>query len=146
MANPKVRPFLHFYPEDTRGRLLAEARQAARWVHEVADDVLTPMIRVASGQDYYIYEPAMLDSGEVCMPVRWFTRMARGKYEWYAKAWRMQAVTSECAVGWRVISCEDYEVAASDLLKNFPTLQGDADYHGLPDPSKILGRKLSPEH
>lgn len=141
MANPKVRPYLHFYPEDTRGRLLAEARQAARWVHEVADEVLTPMIRLPSGQDYYIHEPAMLDSGEVCLPVRWFTRMVGGKFEWYAKAWRMEAIASEHAVGWQVIACNNYEVAAADLLKNFPTLKADADYHGLPNPSSILGER-----
>ena len=139
MANPKVRPYLYFYPEDTRGQLLAEARQAARWVHEVADEVLTPMIRLSSGHDYYIHEPAMLDNGDVCMPVRWFTRMVSGKPQWYAKAWRMEAVVQEHGSGWRVTACDEYEIAAGQLLKNFPQLQAPAEHYSIPDPSHLLG-------
>ncbi|KAF9808715.1 hypothetical protein IEO21_07777 [Rhodonia placenta] len=62
MANPRVRPHLHFYPEDRGERPLAEARQAARWLHEMPNELLTPMARVRN-QDYYIYEPAMLVNG-----------------------------------------------------------------------------------
>ncbi|KAE9383713.1 hypothetical protein BT96DRAFT_772206, partial [Gymnopus androsaceus JB14] len=61
MANPEVRPKLHFYPEDS-GEHLSEARQAERWLHEAPDDLLTPMARIRD-QDYYIYEPAMLSDG-----------------------------------------------------------------------------------
>ncbi|EED83857.1 predicted protein [Postia placenta Mad-698-R] len=64
MANPRVRPHLHFYPEDHGERPLAEARQAARWLHEMPNELLTPMARVRN-QDYYIYEPAMLVNGVI---------------------------------------------------------------------------------
>ncbi|KAK6977422.1 hypothetical protein R3P38DRAFT_3334959 [Favolaschia claudopus] len=37
MANPRVRPHLHFYPEDS-GTKLSEARQAQRWLHELPDE------------------------------------------------------------------------------------------------------------
>ncbi|EED83930.1 predicted protein [Postia placenta Mad-698-R] len=62
MANPRVRPHLHFYPEDRGERPLSEARQASRWLNEIPHDLLTPMARVRH-HDYYIYEPAMLVDG-----------------------------------------------------------------------------------
>ncbi|KAJ7133509.1 hypothetical protein C8R44DRAFT_829315 [Mycena epipterygia] len=45
MANPKVRPHLHFYPEDS-GPKLSEARQGQRWLKELPDDRTTPMVRI----------------------------------------------------------------------------------------------------
>ncbi|KAK7027831.1 hypothetical protein R3P38DRAFT_3315357 [Favolaschia claudopus] len=98
MANPRVRPHLHFYPEDS-GEKLSEARQGERWLHELPDEQTTPMVRI-SAQDYYIYEPAMLDSaeGEFCLPIRWFTRGG----EFFAKCWRMVAMSTDTVSGWHV--------------------------------------------
>jgi hypothetical protein len=97
MANPKVRPHLKFYPEDSKGHL-SEARQGRRWLHEADDDQITPMARLGR-QDYYIHEPAMLRDGLFCVPVRWFTV---GEVL-FAKCWKMEAVSSDVGEVWRVV-------------------------------------------
>ncbi|KIK49825.1 hypothetical protein GYMLUDRAFT_253531 [Collybiopsis luxurians FD-317 M1] len=51
MANPKVRPKLHFYPEDS-GNFLSEARQAERWLKEAPDNLLTPMALASFASQY----------------------------------------------------------------------------------------------
>ena len=146
MANPRVRPFLHFYPEDTGGRVLAEACQAKRWLEEVAPELLTPMLRLGN-HDFYIHEPAMLDDGSVCMPVRCFNRVTpSGEREWYAKCWRMEVVLagpqsgqSENGDGWRVIE-DVFETRAERFLKTFEELERDhGTYSNLPSPSNIRG-------
>ncbi|KAK7007081.1 hypothetical protein R3P38DRAFT_3325555 [Favolaschia claudopus] len=88
MANPRVRPHLHFYPEDS-GEKLSEARQGERWLHEIPDEQTTPMVRIST-HDYYIYEPAMLDSaaGEFCI--------------FFAKCWRMVPISTDAVCGWHV--------------------------------------------
>jgi len=133
MANPKVRPHLKFYPEDSQKRL-SEARQARRWLHEVADDEITPMARLGE-QDYYIHEPAMLRNGECCVPVRWFTIGDVLS----AKCWKMTVVSSDIGRGWRITQCDDYSVTHTQFLKNFPELCNDHSRYGLPHPSQILG-------
>ena len=40
MCNPRVRPFTHFYPEDT-GPNLSEARQGTRWLNELRPEETT---------------------------------------------------------------------------------------------------------
>ncbi|KAF7333089.1 hypothetical protein MVEN_02374000 [Mycena venus] len=97
MSNPKVRPHLEFYPEDT-GKLIEEARQGKRWLEEIPSAQTTPMARIGM-QDYFIHEPAMLTNGKFCMPIRWF---ARGKIL-FAKCWDLAVVTTEKGQNWRVI-------------------------------------------
>jgi hypothetical protein len=134
MANPKVRPHLKFYPEDSK-KHISEARQARRWLYEVADDEITPMARLGQ-QDYYIHEPAMLRDGKCCMPVRWFTV---GELL-FAKCWKMEAVSSDIGQGWRIVQHNDYSVPHTEFLKTFPELCEDADSrYGLPHPSRIIG-------
>ncbi|KAF7335506.1 hypothetical protein MVEN_02204400 [Mycena venus] len=91
MANPRVRPHLSFYPEDS-GPRLSEAHQGERWLKELPAEQTTPMLHI-SGHDYYIYELAMLDSdtGEFCIPIRWFTCGG----EFLAKCWRLLPVTTD---------------------------------------------------
>ncbi|KAJ7124727.1 hypothetical protein C8R43DRAFT_898835 [Mycena crocata] len=132
MANPRVRPHLSFYPEDSGSRL-SEARQGDRWLKEIPDEQTTPMLRIL-GHDYYIYEPAMLDDSECCIPTRWFIR--GGKY--FAKCWKMLAVTSEMGSGWRILQTDDYEIPASRFLKNFIQFQVDARLYDVPHPSFII--------
>jgi hypothetical protein len=134
MANPKVRPHLKFYPEDSK-KCISEAQQACRWLYEVADDEITPMACFGQ-QDYYIHKPAMLRNGECCMPVRWFTI---GKLL-FAKCWKMEALSSDIGQGWCIVQCNDYSVPLAEFLKTFPELCDDADSHyGLPHPSRIIG-------
>ncbi|KAJ7603168.1 hypothetical protein DFH06DRAFT_941468, partial [Mycena polygramma] len=134
MANPRVRPHLHFFPEDS-GPKLSEARQGQRWLKELPDEQTTPMVRI-SGNDYYIYEPAMLDSEalEFCIPTRWFVR---GK-EFFAKCWRMSIVSTDKGTGWRVFKSDDYEVPARRFLKNFTQFQADAALYDVPHPSLLI--------
>lgn len=139
MANPKVRPHLRFYPEDSKSKL-SEARQACRWLHEVDDEDLTPMARLGSRdyhRDFYVHEPAMLRNGEYCIPVRWFSV---GEIL-FAKCWKMQTIATDYGGGWRVIKCDAYTVPISEFLKSFPDLCEDVESacSPLPHPSIIVG-------
>jgi hypothetical protein len=136
MANPKVRPHLKFYPEDSE-KSISEACQAHRWLNEVPDDEITPMAQLGQ-QDYYIHEPVMLRNGECCMPVRWFTV---GELL-FAKCWKMEmeAISSNIGQGWRVVKSDDYSLPHTEFLKTFPELCDDANsQYGLPHPSRIFG-------
>jgi hypothetical protein len=130
MANPKVRPHLKFYPEDSKNHL-SKAHQVRRWLHEVTDDEITPMARLGC-QDYYIYEPAMLWDGTCCVPVRWFTV---GEIL-FTKCWKMEAISSDVEQGWWVLKSDDFSIPHTAFLKTFPDLCEDADgQYGLPHPS-----------
>ncbi|OSD04147.1 hypothetical protein PYCCODRAFT_1364884 [Trametes coccinea BRFM310] len=137
MANPRVRPFLHFYPEDAGGVNVSEARQAARWLHEVPDKYLTPMLRLRN-IDFYIHEPALCVDGVARMPIRWFTRVKGGERVWYAKCWDMRIIATDNGKAWRVIKRDDLEICADQLLKNFPQMQQTVARYNMPDPSQIL--------
>ncbi|KAF8180489.1 hypothetical protein K438DRAFT_1908238 [Mycena galopus ATCC 62051] len=135
MANPKVRPHLSFYPEDS-GPKLSEARQGDRWLKEIPDSQTTPMLRIA-GQDYFIHEPAMLRNGDCCIPTRWFTKNG----EFFAKCWALQAVCKDELSGWRaIIKSEAYIVPASEFLKNFPDFRSDVEsnFYNTPHPTNIF--------
>ncbi|CDO76792.1 hypothetical protein BN946_scf184978.g21 [Trametes cinnabarina] len=108
MSNPRVRPFLHFYPEDAGGINLSEARQAARWLQEVPDKYLTPMVRLRD-VDYYVHKPAL------CVDV-----------------------PTDSGSAWRVVKRDDLEISTDHLLKNFPQLKGTASRYNMPDPGHIL--------
>ncbi|KAF9494386.1 hypothetical protein BDN71DRAFT_1563932 [Pleurotus eryngii] len=125
MANPRVRPHLAFYPEDA-GQRLSEARQAARWLHEAPGDQLTPMARIGS-KDFYVYEPAMLTDGSICMPSRWFLRGGT----LFAKCWSLLPIDLEHGGSWRVVMRNDFEVSERQFLKNFPDLESDRHHYGL---------------
>jgi hypothetical protein len=75
MANPRVRPHLHFYAEDN-GASVNEYYQASHWRESARDPELihlshqirlTPMA-VICGVHYYLYEPCLLKDGTACMP------------------------------------------------------------------------------
>ncbi|KAG2053504.1 hypothetical protein BDR06DRAFT_982798 [Suillus hirtellus] len=72
MMNPHVWTLLHFYPEDT-GVELNKAQQATCWLEELDLELLTPVVRLHN-QDFFVFEPALLLSGQACIPFRWFTR------------------------------------------------------------------------
>lgn len=133
MANPKVRPNLSFYPEDS-GKRVSEARQAERWLHEAPAEQLTPMARLGM-KDFFIHEPAMTVNGTICMPVRWFTRQKKI----HAKCWEMHPVHSELTSSWRVVVRNDYIISQDDLLKNWPELQSDRHLYSLPSFDLIAG-------
>ncbi|KAJ6542980.1 hypothetical protein B0H19DRAFT_1212717 [Mycena capillaripes] len=117
------------------GPKLLEARQGQRWLTELPNEQTTPMLHISS-HDYYIYEPAMLDSeeGEFCIPIRWFVRGG----EFFAKCWKMLVVSSDTGSGWRILQSDNYEVSARQFLKNFIQFQADAGLYNVPDPSHII--------
>lgn len=135
MANPQVRPHLRFLPEDS-GNKLAEAWQGARWLNELDPNLAGPMVRVQN-DDFYVYEPALLRDGRICMPYRWFTRGA----ETYAKVWGMTCIGGPdmSGSGWVVLKYATAEVNVRDLLSPLPTLKHTAHFYGLPDPTRIIG-------
>ncbi|KAF5318718.1 hypothetical protein D9619_011028 [Psilocybe cf. subviscida] len=137
MANPRVRHHISFYPEDSHP-FLGEARQGAKWLHEMPSELTTPMIRVGK-DDFYIFEPTMLTSGMVCVPHRWFTR--NGLF--YAKAWTLHRAVQGSEHGWEVWKHQEFEVSQHDLLKNFLSLKHDYGDYGLPDPTHIFGVRTS---
>ncbi|EGO19214.1 hypothetical protein SERLADRAFT_411736 [Serpula lacrymans var. lacrymans S7.9] len=108
MSNPKVRPHLHFYPEDS-GLWLSEAQQGLCWLREVPDEQLTPMARLNS-HDYYIHEPAMLSDGRNDRPMM------------FARRWAMEPVDTDHQRSWKVIKYDDYVVLQNEFLMNFPQL------------------------
>ncbi|KAI0375816.1 hypothetical protein BV20DRAFT_18264 [Pilatotrama ljubarskyi] len=132
MANPRVRPHLRFLPEDANGTL-SEAWQGDRWLKELDPDLATPMVRKES-QDFYIYEPAQLDSHDVCMPTRWFTRGSQT----YAKVWRMERTPDGQA--WVVLDNAEFDVPLQRFLVALPGLIGKAAHDSsFPDPRHIIG-------
>ncbi|KAJ7443599.1 hypothetical protein B0H11DRAFT_1747920 [Mycena galericulata] len=135
MSNPKVRPHLDFYPEDS-GKILEEARQGKRWLEEMPAQQTTPMARIGTA-DYYLrpptwppHLPAMSTDGTCCMPFRWFLR---GKIL-FAKCWSMEPVTTEHAETWRVAQRES-EVSQDKFLKNLTDLKTDFHHHDVMDPA-----------
>jgi hypothetical protein len=133
MSNPRVRPHLHFYPEDA-GKTLSEARHAAKWLHELPAEDTTPMIRIGA-DNYYIHEPAILQNGRPCVPVRWFTRGDT----FHAKAWPMEQVNIEGIDGWCVREDLEMEISQERLLRNLSYFEKDHSFYNIPHPSRIFG-------
>ncbi|KAJ3712456.1 hypothetical protein C8R42DRAFT_594627, partial [Lentinula raphanica] len=134
MSNPRIRPHLHFLPEDS-GNSLAEAYQAERWLKEQDPELLTP-VHHAAGQDFFSLEPALLSDGKtICMPSRWF----RHKDKVYAKAWTMKVTDFEGAEGWAVQTHQEIEISESNLLLAFPRLKQATHNLNICSPDKIVG-------
>ncbi|KAF7316638.1 hypothetical protein HMN09_00396400 [Mycena chlorophos] len=136
MANPSVRKHLQFLPEDN-GSKLAEAWQAKRWLDELDSDLATPMHRIGS-QDFYVHEPAILQSGDTCIPTRWFERDGQV----FARVWRMQQVADHN--GWVVDISQTYELSAAQFLVAFPAFIATHNQRNLADPRLINGVYSAP--
>lgn len=138
MSNPKVRPHLHFYPEDSGSRL-EETRQASKWLNELSPDEATPMIRTRDG-DYYVYEPTMLTDGTFCIPYRWFTRNG----QFWGRGWAIKPTSQgdPLSEGWVVHKLQEVEFSEAMLLKDFLRLSQDHASFNVPHPSRILGIKF----
>ena len=136
MANPKVRPHLVFFPEDSGDNLLS-AHQGRRWLSDLDPALTSPMIR-QSGQDFYIFEPAVLFDQTYCIPIRWFRR---GK-EYFAMAWRIHPVQHQSGLGWVVHEYEEFEIAACVLTVSFTYFIASFQRRGVPDPRIMLGEPL----
>lgn len=134
MANPRVRPYLHFYPEDT-GKRVDEYWHASHWNKEVDPERLTPMA-VVNGQHFFVYEPLLLKDGTACMPTRWFIR----NKVFVALAWTLRAISSDIASGWVVEEYKQIEVAQDLFLIGFETWSSSGSTNGLPLATQIIGK------
>ncbi|KAF6747885.1 hypothetical protein DFP72DRAFT_821319 [Ephemerocybe angulata] len=117
MSNPRVRPHLHFLPEDS-GPRLSEARQAKRWLEEIPPELTTQSVRVGQ-HDFYLFEPTLVRGNQLCIPMRWFTR----DDQTFAKCWGLEQVyLDQGAIGWRAVVKENLVYNANDLMMPFPEL------------------------
>ncbi|KAI9067152.1 hypothetical protein FKP32DRAFT_1684097 [Trametes sanguinea] len=146
MANPRVRPYLRFLPQDC-GQNMSEAWHASRWLRELSPEIATPMVRVFE-LDFYVYEPAKLLDGRVVVPRRWYSR-AKGSdalgdsEEIYGEGWVLHAVASQGQQrGYMVHEDETVTFSTSQLSLPFPLMVQTFKADGLPDPRNIIGRRL----
>jgi len=137
MMNPRVRPLLQFYPEDA-GAKLNEARQAKHWLEELDPELLTPVFRLRN-QDFFVFEPTLLSSGQVCMPFRWFMRCGK----MHAKVWSLRAVTREMDCGWVIQDFHSFDISEEDLLVSFKNWDSSEATFGLPRACCIYGESFS---
>ncbi|KAJ7138522.1 hypothetical protein C8R43DRAFT_1132056 [Mycena crocata] len=146
-ANPLVRPFIRVLSEDS-GETLRQASQAEKWRVDVSPDLSGPMVRL-DGRDFYVNEPALVhvggDSGAdwaAVLPSRWFLR----DNKIWAKAQRLRSHPTEdgLLIDNRSNQCE--EIPLSDFFASFSELASVHKFHGLKNPSRILGYANSGEH
>jgi hypothetical protein len=126
---------MRFYPEDGKGHL-SEAFHGSRWVRDMHPAVLTPMIRVRA-HDFYVFEPAMLRSGNVVLVHRWLTE--KGGKGMLGRAWEMRAQVGSEAGAWCVDQRVEVKFTEAELLLNFPCLEEVHRDYCVPTPSAIRG-------
>ncbi|KZS87843.1 hypothetical protein SISNIDRAFT_386046, partial [Sistotremastrum niveocremeum HHB9708] len=139
MSNPLVRPFLHFFPEETR-KQVSEAWHGQKWRKDMQPDLLTPMIRVR-GQDYFIFEPTLLTGNRYCMPIKWYR--TEGSNEFWCKAYSMvveQLRPGE--VAWSILEDHTLVFSETELLANAPLLLRNEPGRGIPKVDRIWGESF----
>lgn len=137
MANPRVRQHIHHYHEDS-GRHLEDAWQAEAW-RDLDPELATPMVRIGI-QDYYVHEVTRLDTGDLVIPHRWFTRRrtpGSEQQDLYCMAWKVQV--DHGAWGYVVCEWDQVQVPATSLLASLPHIVKSFDLDGGYDPRKIIG-------
>jgi hypothetical protein len=136
MANPRVRPFLRFYPEDA-GKTVNEYWHARHW-HEDADpSLVTPMVAINNGH-FFVYEPAVLTNGSVVMPYRWFRRGG----SIMARAWPLRAVSHHNNSGWIIEEFNTVFVSQDELFVPLGSWGAGRLTHPLPSPKSIFGTSV----
>ncbi len=133
MANPRVRPHLHFYPEDA-GKTVNEYWHARHW-HEVADPSLVTPMAVVKNTHFFVYEPIILNNGLVVIPYRWF--LHRGSIT--ARAWPLRAVKHGNDVGWIVEEFKTVIVSQEALFMPLGSWGPGQLYPSLPSAKCIFG-------
>ncbi|KAA1082180.1 hypothetical protein PGTUg99_025472 [Puccinia graminis f. sp. tritici] len=80
LSNPYVHPHLDFYPEECHGLDIYKTSQCSKWLKGLAPDL---RVQMATNKDkhFYVFEPAQLISGEIVVPVFFYTEAS----EVYAK-------------------------------------------------------------
>ncbi|KAJ4477736.1 hypothetical protein C8J55DRAFT_430734, partial [Lentinula edodes] len=140
MGNPKIRPHIRHYPEES-GQHVEHAWQAEAW-KTLDSDLASPMVRVGD-QDFYVHELTKLNDGTLVMPFRWFTR-SQGlpggpEQEFFGLAWSVEVYPTPDGGGYVVHQHQTIQFPASRLLSSFPYLVETHDLDGIPNPCNILG-------
>jgi hypothetical protein len=133
MANPRVRPHLHFYPEDA-GKTVNEYWHARHW-HESADPTLVTPMAVINNNLFFVYEPAIHTNGCVVIPYRWFLR--GGSIN--AHAWPLRAVRHHNRTGWIVEEYTTVIVSQAELSISFGSWVSCRSHDHLPSAKSIFG-------
>jgi hypothetical protein len=131
-----IRSHIHTYPEDRRGKSHKETWHFKKWGNDISPNLACPMVRAPDGQDYFVYEPALIDrhgSPVAVMPIRWFLR--DGKM--FAMA---HDLVSDGKGGYWVdgysepneISLTQFVFSVTKFEKNYAT-------YGLPNPLNVNG-------
>ena len=140
MANPRVRQHIHHYHEDS-GHHLEHAWQAEAW-RDLDPDLATPMVRMGH-QDYYVYEVTRLNTGDLVIPHRWFTRRHKQgseQQDLYCMAWKLDI--DHGAQGYIVREWDQVQVPVTSLLASLPHISKSFELDGGYDPRKIIGTFL----
>ncbi|KAH8982323.1 hypothetical protein EDB86DRAFT_2834406 [Lactarius hatsudake] len=138
MANPRVCPYLHFYPKDA-SKTVNEYWHAAHW-HKVADLSLVTPMAVINNTHFFVYEPAVLTNGCVVMPYRWFLH---GR-SIAAHAWPLCAVKRGNNVGWIIEKFKMVIVPQGKFLISFGSWGAGQLHRPLPSTKCIFGSMLEP--
>lgn len=138
MANPQVRPHLHFYPEDA-GKSVSEYWHGRHWHDDTDPAVVTPMA-VINGVHFFVYEPCLLADRRAVMPYRWFIR----GNSILARAWPLRVVRSGDKTGWAVEEYTTIIILEDEFLIPFSTWDSSHFASGLPSARCIFGTCKSP--
>ena len=104
---------------------------------------MTPMVHIWE-QDFFLYEPAKLGNGHMCMPTRWFFR-EEIIHSWkvphfYANACHIEPITSDEGNGGYIVhKYNTFIIDAEQLTLALPKLIATFEIDSMPDPRHILG-------
>jgi hypothetical protein len=142
-SNPETRPHLRTYPEDRsrRGQSRSEAWHFSKWGEMAPANSACPMARASDGQDYYVYEPALVwVDGRLCpvMPTRFYMR----EKQMYVRACSMIRVMNEHGklVYWVDGCSKSHELPLQDFRFSVIRFEELHETLNLPHPSKVEGK------
>lgn len=73
-----MRPHLVFYPMVNQDGSISQTWHGAKWLHDLPDDLLTPMAIHSNGRHFYVGEICSSNDGAYCIPQKWFIKENRG--------------------------------------------------------------------
>ncbi|THG97104.1 hypothetical protein EW026_g4840 [Hermanssonia centrifuga] len=111
-AHLPTRQLLHSLPELTPNQL-KEVWQADKWLLEVPDDVLTPMIR-QDGKDFYVNELTYCQDGQWFIPERYF--------EYQGNTFALGRAVMSLSTG-LVVSEQRTTLACATFINNWPEVE-----------------------
>jgi hypothetical protein len=133
MANPRVQPFLHFYPKDA-SKTINEYWHARHWHEDVDPSLVTPMVAI-NNSHFFVYKPSTLANGDVVMPYHWF--LHGGSI--MARAWPLRAVSRHNNTGWIVEEFKTVIISQGNLLISFGSWGAGQIACSLPSANSIFG-------